>query len=512
MEGESDDDYIRRVYGDDGNKEKNGSLITRPSLVRRLSRKLSREVVRRRSSVVESLPETPAGWAVFASALASVALGYEIRLQKSLTCPPTVYGQCRDGPCKAIYDKLTETPESILRRPIKPSLFVGSRSVVSSTAAYLFGGPTHSQEYIRFREVLTMEFDGATVAIDWELPISPGSTKTPYERQSDVLHGPIDRPVILIVHGINNHANFGYIRSMARACTNRGWIAASLNMRGSGGVQFSTPRGYNAAYTGDIRCLVHKISARLEKKKLPIFIIGNSLSASLVTKYLGEEGLSGTLPDCVAGGAALGNPILMKSSNLDMMFSPILALGTKKMILQNWAQIRQMNDPFNRAAIRRALMAVTLAQFDEAIAPLMARNDPIYPFAFRIGFKNASAYWNDASSYRLVRFIPVPLLQLVAADDFLVYNSFKGKLAYSLANPNVVIVETKCGGHLGWQESPPEGGGYALGKSWADVATTDFIDAVFQTYDAKSPKKFDEVAYFSREEAQRQSASLRPRL
>jgi hypothetical protein len=40
------------------------------------------------------------------------------------------------------------------------------------------------------------------------------------------------------------------------------------------------------------------------------------------------------------------------------------------------------------------------------------------------------------------------------------------------------MVKTKCGGHLGWQEASPHGFGF--GKSWADAATTDFIEAVLE--------------------------------
>jgi hypothetical protein len=49
----------------------------------------------------------------------------------------------------------------------------------------------------------------------------------------------------------------------------------------------------------------------------------------------------------------------------------------------------------------------------------MVRNDAFYPFASRIGYKDAEAYWLDASSFRLVRFISVPFLNLTAKDDFL---------------------------------------------------------------------------------------------
>lgn len=54
-----------------------------------------------------------------------------------------------------------------------------------------------------------------------------------------------------------------------------------------------------------------------------------------------------------------------------------------------------------------------------------------------------------------------------------------------------MVVKTRCGGHLGWQESPPPrkdangkvipsswlGGGIS---SWSDVAVADFIEALLE--------------------------------
>jgi hypothetical protein len=43
-----------------------------------------------------------------------------------------------------------------------------------------------------------------------------------------------------------------------------------------------------------------------------------------------------------------------------------------------------------------------------------------------------------------------------------------------------MVVETRCGGHLGWQEAPPDGT-FGSSTSWSDVATTDFIAAIIET-------------------------------
>jgi predicted alpha/beta-fold hydrolase len=58
-----------------------------------------------------------------------------------------------------------------------------------------------------------MSLDGGTVAIDWELHVV-ATAKTRDQQEQDIRNGPIDKPVIIIIHGLNNHANFGYIRSM----------------------------------------------------------------------------------------------------------------------------------------------------------------------------------------------------------------------------------------------------------------------------------------------------------
>ena len=478
-------------HGDD---DDNNRKVVKRSLSRRLSQGISRELLRRQSSSVkENLPKTPSGWAVLLSSIATAVLGYEVRLQTSLTCPPLVFGQTQEGPLRTIYERLTSTKDSILTRNIRPSLFVGTRSVATSTAAFIMGGPPSTDEHVRFRQVLTMSQDGATIALDWELPpLLHVHSKSARERQEQVLNGPIHQPVVLILHGINNDSSFGYVRSLMRECTNHGWIAAGMNFRGCGGAPVTTPRGYTGAYTGDLRGVVRSISARLADG-VPMFLVGNSLGANLVTKYLGEEGLSGTLPKQVAGGISLGNPLHIHSKHLGFPWGHILSLGARKGILQNLRYFLPMTkSPQYRRAIRNALLSNTIGEFDEAMAPIFIRNEPSYPFSVKIGYKNGENYWQDASSYRLIRHVPVPLLLITSQDDFLVYKGSTGKMAYSVSNPNVMVVKTKCGGHLGWHESLPERFSVlGFGTSWANAATADFIEAILYSRSKRQEERPD---------------------
>ena len=482
--------YRRRVYStteyihEPQRRRKN--QLQKVGSLRRLTQRFSNELIRRRSSMMESLPDTPAGWTVLLSLLLSTGLGYEVTLQKSLTQPPCTFGQFpQGGALSSIYGKLTADPNCILSRPIQPSLFVGTRGVVASTAAYLLRGPSSSMEHLRFREIVTSSIDGATFGVDWEVPWNKtGKSRTTLltadERQKEIREGPIREPVIIIMHGINNDASFGYMTSLQRSFANRGWNAAAMNFRGCGGVPMTTPRGYNASYTGDIRSLVWTISGRMAEN-VPVFLVGNSLGASVMTKYLGEEGMSGTLPKCVSGAAGLGNPLSINSSLVRFPFNVLMALGVKKTFLKNWAAFSKMKDTMFRTAIRKALLSPTIGKLDHSAAPILARNDPVHPFAFRIGFQDGDAYWLDSSSYRLIRFISVPYLHLTAEDDFLVAAPNKNKLAFCVSNPNIMVAETRCGGHLGWQESPPNSDSAFGATSWADAAAADFFDAVIKT-------------------------------
>lgn len=473
--------YRLRVYGTSNCEEKDGSKTS--SSEGSLTRRLSSQIARRSSSVVEALPETPAGWTVLVSALVTAALGYEMKLQRSLTQPPVTIGQLPKGSAMAsIHGKMTSTSDSILSRSIQPSLFVGTRGHVSSVAAYLLGGPSSTEEHIRFREIITMADDGAIVAVDWEVPWRKGSASSNISqdhRKTEILKGPIRQPVVIILHGINNDTSFGYMQSLQRSFANRGWNAAAMNMRGCGGIEMTTPRGYNGGYTGDLRNLVHHISGRLDKN-VPVFLVGNSLGANIMTKYLGEEGLSGTLPRCVSGAASLGNPLSINSSLVSFPFNMVMALGVKKMVLSHLDAFRKMKDANFHAAFRKALLSSTIAKFDEAVAPYLKRNDPFYPYGGRIGFKNGDSYWRDSSSYRLVRHIPVPYLTLTAEDDFLVSEPNKNKLGYLVSNPNVLVVQTRCGGHLGWQESPPDSKSSFGASGWAEAASADFFESIMQ--------------------------------
>ena len=159
----------------------------------------------------------------------------EFRLQRKLTRVPQVFYQ------GTMFNyKMVSFLSKYLMREMRPSLIFGTHPVLNSSSGYAKVGP---KSKYRVREVLTMSADGAKVALDWEFP---GDIVKECKEKALLVRGPHKVPVVLILHGINNDAGFGYIRCMMETCTKMGWIAVGMNMRGCGhGIQLATPRGYN---------------------------------------------------------------------------------------------------------------------------------------------------------------------------------------------------------------------------------------------------------------------------
>lgn len=523
-----------------GRKMKDGARSRTPHqdrqrVLRRQSssfRKLGSNLRRQSSLLVDSLhsnlPATPTGWAVLTTALASLGLQYELNLQEKLTAPPHVF--CQVNPTAAgagaagvpagmndkmerLYQKLAHpsgkvgsndatnsTTEShapssvpqhqqqpmtqqqgIFTRNIKPSLFIGSRGLFSSTAAYIMGDRSannSAHRVRRCREIMKMGADGALIALDWEIPMDT-SDANDHNHNADASnsnhdsheHPPkqIDKPLVLLLHGMNNDSSFGYIRSMMRTATSRGWMACAINMRGQGGVELTTPRAYNAGFTGDLRGVILQLEKRLvrstrtatatsiERKRGrgrnytrrnaietpdadadananangatksinptnpgnnndgydddddviyqggPIFLLGYSLGANIITKYLGEESLHGTLPKCIAGGAAMGNPLHIHSGSIAFPWNMVLAAGIKRTILQNYKTLKQFREPGYQAAVKKALMSRTIAQLDDTFSRYLIRNEGEPPYEMKLGYDGGGEeYWQDASSHRYV--------------------------------------------------------------------------------------------------------------
>jgi predicted alpha/beta-fold hydrolase len=87
-----------------------------------------------------------------------------------------------------------------------------------------------------------------------------------------------------------------------------------------------------------------------------------------------------------------------------------------------------------------ALPSPSIDEFDEAFTRFVGGTSPEYPFP------SLEAYYTWSSSHEIVSQVRKPMLCINATDDPIVHHIAKD----ARDNPNVVMVRTARGGHLGW--------------------------------------------------------------
>ena len=262
---------------------------------------------------------------------------------------------------------------------------------------------------------------------------------------------------------------------------------------------------------------MHKDTESKNLRTSHIFIVGYSLGANLITKYLGEEGLSGTLPKEVRAGLSLGNPLRINSRNLSLPWGVLLGAGIKRGVLLKHRYImKEMRCATHQNLMHKALLAPTLGELDHHVSPLLIRNDSTYPFQTKIGFDGGQDYWDQASSSSYIQHVSIPLLVVMSKDDFLVRHVAEQYLPHCVnSNPNVIYVESETGGHLGWNaamDNNPFGSNpFGSKPNWCDGLCAKFIESILWMDKHDKPKEnyIDKAnAFSSLEEDKLKSLSL----
>jgi len=183
----------------------------------------------------------------------------------------------------------------------------------------------------------------------------------------------------------------------------------------------------------------------------PLILVGYSMGANTMVKYLGECGHSNTLPKNVIGAISLSNPFKIDHSEIAQPWEYILRLGYKRSLFNH----RRVLDfcPHYKSNLKTAYLANSLAALTDISVPQMIRNEPLYPHSTSFGYMSVKDYWEDASSYRFISNISVPLVVAFAEDDDIAGKNTWQYINYGLANPNVIFINTSSGGHIGWHHA-----------------------------------------------------------
>ncbi len=256
---------------------------------------------------------------------------------------------------------------------------------------------------------------------------------------ADWVDGEDDKPLLVLIHGMEGSSTSRYARLLMSECEARGWRGVVLHMRSCGGLVNRHKTFYHAGFYQDIQYFIEEF---LPARNIagPCFLAGVSLGGSQVAHYL-------------AKGSPKGHV------NASVMISTPLDLGASADFLNTWLS-QQYVIRFRRTLLAKYKKKAVLLKGHVMLEDLArARtfwdldNSATAPIH---GFKDAVHYYREMSAKNCLQDIQVPTLYLASRDDpFVPEDSMPDR---QVQNGNFTSLLTRHGGHVGFVDH--------YGQSW----------------------------------------------
>lgn len=330
------------------------------------------------------------------------------------------------------------------------------------------------------RQIFTHEDKGHN-ALDWVRPRKPHS------------------PVLIICHGLVGGSTERYVQWMAKQFTDKfpkafngdEATAVVFCARGCGGSSLTSPQAFNSAHTADLRAVVETLA--LQFPNSPLFAIGYSLGAGLLTKFVCEEGAScklrGAIAVCPSFDYVANSRSLESFWNMQT-FNPILTKSLTKYAAKHKEALKVFrgdaaigshpSSPFPNSGKYAAPETSTspkdelrkVFDVDDLLKVTNLRAFDNMATAQMFGYEDAEAYYRDATTAHRLSSIRIPYLSLNSADDDIIsvadipQESFR-KHEYAIS------AITREGGHVSYSlASDP------TGPSWDNFVAIEFFSAI----------------------------------
>jgi predicted alpha/beta-fold hydrolase len=268
-----------------------------------------------------------------------------------------------------------------------------------------------------------------------------------------------EHPTVVIWHGIEGSSSAAYLLSSAAKAFRAGFNVVRMNVRNCGGTDHLSPTLYHAGMTNDARKVIEELINQDGLAR--IIIAGFSLGGNQVLKLAGEYG--DAPPQQLLGVAAISPSISLHASSdrlearRNWFYQKSFLNSLKRRIK---AKEKLYPDLYQTNGIRHIK---TIRQFDDRyVAP-----------AF--GFADANDYYAKASSLPHIKNIRLPSLIIHAQDDpFIPFAPLRDPSV--AANPYVLLVAPKRGGHVAFVSTPTESNDDD--RFWAENRLIDFCRQV----------------------------------
>jgi uncharacterized protein len=274
-----------------------------------------------------------------------------------------------------------------------------------------------------------------------------------------VLEGAEDKPVLIMLHGLEGSVNSAYAGELGKNLHVADWTVVVMEFRTCSGEMNCAPRTYHLGETTDLAFLVDTLTKRWPDR--PFYVAGVSLGGNVVLKWLGEMG--GAVPEQVRAAAAMSCPfdVTLSGPHLDRVLGgAYVRWFLRTLIPKALAKAEQFPDMLDVEKIRGSK---TFVDYDtHATAKLH-------------GFEDAFDYWKRCSCGQFLPGIRRPTLLLTSKDDpFNPPNTLPH--ATIEANPFLVAQFSDAGGHMGFVQGPHP----LRAEYWAEAQVARFFLACAQ--------------------------------
>lgn len=276
-------------------------------------------------------------------------------------------------------------------------------------------------------------------------------------------NSPPDAPVLVVLPGITGHSRSGYLVNLVHEMYKLHWKVCVIVYPGTDMSDVQTARFIRAHVPTDLD-LTLKYIRKQKYPQSPMYAVGYSMGAALLTNYIAHSGPSGCL---LKGAVSCSNPFnvlysvrRLSTGLISRLYNIHFLSAMKKMHRKN-AHVFDAHFPHMPTHKVQALR--TVEEYDSHITMKYH------------GFDNLDEYYTALGCETAVPKIHIPYLLAQAEDDPIVSRTAL-PMDNILKNHNIFTVFTKMGGHTGWLD-----GLLPLGPSWFDKSAVEWLVATHKT-------------------------------
>merc|ERR1711990_1170651 len=264
---------------------------------------------------------------------------------------------------------------------------------------------------------------------------------------------------LAICPGIGNNSESVYIRRVVYNAQLHGYRVCVLNHIGTlATVPVTSPRIFMYGNTADYAAMIKDLVRRFPSTK--VISVGFSMGGNLITKYLGEprvkpKNVVAGLSVCQGYDAKKAMELLLEWKGFRRLYIYAMTENMKS-IIRRWHNALFTEEIKKKLGIteRQVYSSATLLELDDIYTRRLA------------GFPNLPDFYNAMSCKHHLHNIKVPTVFINSVDDPIVPPPLLEIVRdAALKNPNMIFIEQKFGGHLGFYEG---GFFYSNPLTWQD--------------------------------------------